>query len=237
MVLKAVLLDLSGIIINDRLIHRELIDELLLAENLQPQGKKVNQLSIERDSRSHLQKLWQSQGRFLSDESLDKLVIKKAKSYTQKLEQIVTLPIYPEVIQFIDRIRSDGYKLALVTNSVQSEVQTVLKRCEIDRYFDTIVTGAETSQTNLDPASHLVAIKRLNQLNPDLKLLPSECLAIEHTFARLKAVKSVGIQAVAIAHTYPFHMLQRRANWTIDSFADLELDRITKYFNPPTLIS
>ena len=237
MVLKAILLDLSGIIINDKLINQELIDELLLAENLQPQGKQINRGSVERDRRSILQKLWQAQGRFLSDENLDKLVIKKAKSYAEKLEQIITLPIYPEVIQFIDRLRNDGYKLALVTDSIQSEVALVLKQCELDRYFDAIVSGEEITQNKPDPAGYLMAIDRLNQLHPDLNLLPSECLSIEHTFAGLKAVKSLGIQAVAIAHSYPFHMLQRRANWTIDCFADLELDRITKFFDPLTPIS
>jgi beta-phosphoglucomutase-like phosphatase (HAD superfamily) len=55
-------------------------------------------------------------------------------------------------------------------------------------------------------------------------------MAIEDTFAGLQAVKSAGIQAVAIANTYPFHMLQRRANWTIDCFADLEFDRVTSFF-------
>jgi beta-phosphoglucomutase len=55
-------------------------------------------------------------------------------------------------------------------------------------------------------------------------------MAIEDTFAGLTALKRAGIQAVAIANTYPFHMLQRRANWTIDRFEDLEFDRVNAYF-------
>ncbi len=230
MVLKAVLFDFNGVIINDEQIHRELIDELLIAENLQPQGKEFWKVSVGRTDRACLSDLLKLRGRFITDEALDKLVAKKSIAYRQRLSQLVTLPIYPEVVQFIDKMYTSGYKLAVVTGAIRSEVELVLHQAELDRYFETIVTGDEISQSKPDPAGYLLAIKRLNQLHPDLNLLASECLAIEDTFPGIQAVKSAGIQVVAIAHTYPFHMLQRQANWTIDSFADLELDRIDRFF-------
>ncbi|CCH65117.1 Beta-phosphoglucomutase [Richelia intracellularis HM01] len=38
------------------------------------------------------------------------------------------------------------------------------------------------------------------------------------------------MQVVGIANTYPFHMLQRQANWTVDYFPDLEWERIQEFF-------
>jgi beta-phosphoglucomutase len=230
-VLKAVLFDFNGVIINDEPIHRELIDELLLAENLQPQGKEFWQVSLGRSDRACLRDLLKMRGRFISDEGLEKLIAKKAIAYRQRLDNLVTLPVYSEVVQFIEKLYTSGYKLAVVTGAIRSEVELVLKQSEIDRYFGTIVSGDEIKQSKPDPEGYLLAIERLNQIHPDLNLLPSECLAIEDTFPGIQAVKSAGIQAVAIAHTYPFHMLQRQANWTIDSFADLELDRVNQFFD------
>jgi beta-phosphoglucomutase len=169
-------------------------------------------------------------GRFVTDEYLDKLIAKKAIAYRQRLEQLETLPIYPEVVEFIQQMYDSGYKLAVVTGAIRSEVELVLEQAGIDRYFETIVSGDEIKQSKPDPAGYLLAVDRLSKLYPELGLLPAECMAVEDTFAGLQAVKSAGIQAVAIANTYPFHMLQRRANWTIDCFADLEFDRINKYF-------
>jgi beta-phosphoglucomutase len=229
-VLKAVLFDFNGVIVKDESIHREVIDELLLAENLPPQGKEFWQISVGRSDRACLQELLKLRGRFVTDEYLDKLLSKKAIAYRQKLEQLETLPIYPEVVQFIEQMFNSQYKLAIVTGAIRSEVELVLQQARIGMYFDTIVAGDEISQSKPDPAGYLLAIDRLNKLYPDLHLLPSECLAIEDTFAGIQAVKSAGIQAVAIANTYPFHMLQRRANWTIDTYADLELDRVNKFF-------
>jgi beta-phosphoglucomutase len=229
-VLKAVLFDFNGVIIKDESIHRELIDELLLAENLRPQGREFWQISVGRSDRACLQDLLKIRGRFVTDEYLDKLIAKKAIAYRQRLEQLVTLPVYPEVVQFIQQMYERGCKLAIVTGAIRSEVELVLQRGEIARYFETIVAGDEISHSKPDPEGYLKSIDILNQLDPNLNLLPSECLAIEDTFAGIQAVKSAGVQVVAIAHTYPFHMLQRQANWTIDRFADLELDRVNKYF-------
>jgi beta-phosphoglucomutase len=229
-VLKAVFFDFNGVIIKDEAIHRELIDELLLSENLPPQGKEFWKISIGRSDRACLQELLKLRGRFVTDEYLDKLIAKKAIAYRQKIEQLETLPIYPDVVQFIEQMYNSEYKLAVVTGAIRSEVELVLQQVRIGLYFDTIVSGDDIAQSKPDPEGYLLAIEKLNKLYPDLNLLPSECLAIEDTFAGIQAVKSAGIQVVAIAHTYPFHMLQRRANWTVDRFEDLELDRVRKFF-------
>lgn len=230
MVLKAILFDFNGVIINDESIHRESLDELLLSENLSPQGKEFWQISVGWSDRACLHEIFKLRGRFITEEYLEKLVAKKANIYRHRLQQLVNLPIYPEVISFIDRLCNSGYKLAVVTGSVRSEAELVLKQAEIDRYFETVITGDDISESKPDPEGYLLAIERLNNLHPDLNLLPTECLAIEDTFAGIQSAKSAGIQVVAIAHTYPFHLLQRQANWTIDTFADLELERVSTFF-------
>ena len=60
----------------------------------------------------------------------------------------------------------------------------------------------------------------------ELNLQPSECLAIEDTPAGIQAAKRAGIPVVGVANTYPFHMMQRQANWAVDYLSDLELDRV-----------
>ncbi len=231
MVLKAVLFDFNGVIINDESIHRELIDELLLSENLKPQGKEYLRASIGRIDRIYISELLKLRGRFMDDKDLNKLVTKKSIDYTHRLEKLETLPIYPGVVEFIAGLHTTGYKLGLVTSTIRSEVEFILKHMEIDRYFETIVTGDEITHGKPESDGYLLAIDRLNKLDPNLSLSVSECLAIEHTFTGIQTAKHAGIQVVAIAHTYPFHMLQRQANWTIDYFPDLELDRVTASFN------
>jgi beta-phosphoglucomutase len=230
-VLKAILFDFNGVIINDESIHGELIDDLLLSDNLSPLGKDFWQVSIGRSDRSCIPKLWQLRGRSIDTNTLDKLIAKKSIAYRQRLEQLATLPIYPELVEFVESLHTSGYKLAVVTGAMRSEVDLVLSRSGITDYFETIVAADDIINSKPDPEGYLLAVDRLNKLDPNLNLLPSECLAIEDTFPGIQAVKSAGMQVCAIAHTYPFHMLQRLANWTVDRFSDLELDRVTKSFN------
>jgi beta-phosphoglucomutase len=230
-VLKAILFDFNGVIINDESIHGELIDDLLLSDNLSPLGKDFWQVSIGRSDRSCIPELWQLRGRSIDAKTLDKLIAKKSIAYRQRLEELDILPIYPELVEFVDSLHTSGYKLAVVTGAMRSEVDLVLSRSGITRYFETIVAADDIINSKPDPEGYLLAVDRLNKLDPNLNLLPSECLAIEDTFPGIQAVKSAGMQVCAIAHTYPFHMLQRLANWTVDRFSDLELDRVTKSFN------
>jgi beta-phosphoglucomutase len=219
MSLKAVLFDFNGVIINDEAIHRQSIDELLLAENLQPQGKDFFQISVGRTDRSCLQELLALRGRSVTTEYLDRLLERKAIVYREKLNNLADLPIYPDVVAFLDRLQEMGYKLGLVTGAIRSEVEFVLDRAKLKDYFRAIVAGDEIASSKPAPDGYLQAINLL-------ELSPQECLAIEDTFPGITAGKSAGMQVVAIANTYPLHMLQRQANWSIDSFADLEIDRV-----------
>jgi beta-phosphoglucomutase-like phosphatase (HAD superfamily) len=53
-------------------------------------------------------------------------------------------------------------------------------------------------------------------------------LAIENNPVGITAAKGAKIQVVGISNLYPLHMLQRQANWTVDDFLDIELDRVDR---------
>ena len=188
MALKAVLFDFNGVIINDESIHRELIDELLLSENLKPQSKECLKASMGQIDRTYICELLMLRGRLVDNQDLDRLIAKKSIAYSQRLEKLETLPIYPGVVEFINGLQASGYKLGLVTSSIRSEVEPILHRAEIDRYFETIITGDEFTTSKSDNAGYLLAIDRLNKLDPNLNLSVAECLAIEHTFTDRKSV-------------------------------------------------
>ncbi|MGL5074309.1 MAG: HAD family hydrolase, partial [Waterburya sp.] len=87
--------------------------------------------------------------------------------------------------------------------------------------FDVIVAGDDLETSKPEPDPYLLAVKNLN-------LQPSECLAIEDNPVGIEAAKRAKIQVVGISYIYPLHMLQRQANWTVDDFLDIELDRVDK---------
>ena len=231
MTLKAVLFDFNGVIINDEPLHEKLLEQLLIEENLRPKPGEFRQLSLGRSDRVAIAELFNSRGRVLTTPQLDVLVARKARAYHQQLAQFEKLPIYPGLADFIFNLRATQCKLAVVSGAVRSEIEFVLTQCQLRSYFSVIVAGDDITTSKPQPDGYLLAVDQLNQTFPDLHLQPAECLAIEDTFAGIQAAKAAGIPVIGVANTYPFHMLQRRANWTVDFLSDLELDRIQQVYS------
>ncbi len=231
MTLKAVLFDFNGVIIDDESIHLQLIDEILIQENLQPQRRDERQASLGRSDRACFQDLLTRRGRVMSEQYLTQLLTKKAQLYAQEIEKLEKLPLYPGLDDLIFQVRSRNLNLALVSGAIRQEIELVLERAKLTEYFPVIVAGDDITTSKPEPDGYLLAVERLNQAYPTLNLQPSECLAIEDTPAGIQAAKRAGMQVVGIANTYPFHMLQRLANWTVDYLTDLELERIQELYS------
>ena len=228
MSLKAVFLNFNGVIINDEEIHQELIGEILLGENLRADDAEYKQYCQGKSDRTCLRDILANRGRIVSEDYLTKLIETKAKAYQQKLEQLESLPLYPHLPEFLDKLQAQGYKIGLVTGTLHSEAELILQQAGIAEYFSVIVGGDDVTVSKPRPDSYLLAIEKLNQQYPGLDLQPQECLAIEDNYVGIEAAKNAGIQVVGIANTYPLHMLQRQANWTVDSLLEIELDRVDK---------
>ncbi len=224
--LKAILFDFNGVIINDEAIHQELINNILLAENLRPDPSEYQQFCLGRSDYTCLKDILSRRGRLVSDDYLEKLINQKTQLYRQHLETLDNLPIYQGLENFLAQIKERGLQIGLVTGSLVSEVEFVLEKAGIADYFQVIVGGDEVKLSKPQPDGYLLAVERFNQLDFNLQLQPSDCLVIEDTPAGIEAGKQAGMQVVGIANTYPFHFMQRLSNWAIDYLEELELERV-----------
>jgi len=230
MSLKAVLFNFNGVIIKDGLIHIQLIDEILIQENLQPQRVKEREDFLGIGSRAYLQNLLKNRGRVVTEAYMAQLLTRKAQAYVLELEKLEKLPLYSGIEDVIFQIRSRHLKMALVSDALSLEIEMVLTSAKLAEYFPVIVSGDDISSDKPNPEGYLLAVERLNQIYPELNLEPDECLVIENTPAGIQAAKRAQMQVVGVANTYPFQMLHRQANWTIDYLIDLDLQRVQEVF-------
>ena len=229
--LKAVLFDFNGVIINDELIQQQLINQMLVEENLRPQPGEFRKFCLGLSGRICLRDLLADRGRVVSESYLTQLVNRKAEAYQHELEKLEKLPIYPGLKDLIFQLRSRNLKLAVVSGATAREVKLVLSHAGLSECFTVIVAEDDITTSKSEPDGYLLAVERLNQLYPDFNLQASECLAVEDTFVGIEAAKQAGMPVVGVAHTYPFHMLQRQASWTVDYLNDLEIDRVQQIYS------
>ncbi|AFZ46159.1 HAD-superfamily hydrolase, subfamily IA, variant 3 [Cyanobacterium stanieri PCC 7202] len=226
--LKALLFDFSGVIINDENIHRQLVNDLLINENLRPSGDDYYDLCFGRCDRFCLKDILEKKGRVVTDDYIDRLALKKAQDYRLIMEGMEQIPLYETVIGFIRQMPEKCLHLALVTGASLGEVEFILDKAKIKEYFDVIVTGEDVKARQPHPDGYLLAMDKLNQKYPDLDLQPNNCLVIEDTPAGIEGAKNAQMQVVGITHTYPFHMLHRKADWCVDYLAELDLDLVNE---------
>lgn len=235
--IKAVIFDFNGVIIRDDSIHQQLIEEILLEENIVLKRGEYKKICLGRNDRNSLRDLLASRGRVVDDNYLTKLQQKKAEAYIKQIESLEKLPLSQGVNDLLFKICSRDFKLAIVSGAIRREIDLVLKRSELEKYFKIIIAADDTNICKPEPAGYLLALEHLRQEYPELDLQASECLVIEDTFLGIKAGKAAGMKVVGVANTYPFHMLQRQSNWTVDYLNELELERIEKLYSPTTLES
>jgi beta-phosphoglucomutase len=230
MSLKAVLFDFNGVIINDEPLHEKLIEQLLIEENLRIKPGEYRELCLGRSDRACLSDLLTRRGRVVSEDYITTLIARKSRAYQQELAALETLPTYPGLSELITQLQAAQLLLGVVSGAVRSEIEYVLHQLELADCFTVIVAGNEITSSKPEPDGYLLAVDRLNQQDPGLQLQPNECLAIEDTFAGIEAAQQAGMPVVGVANTYPFHMMQRCANWAVDYLSDLELDRVQAIF-------
>jgi HAD superfamily hydrolase (TIGR01509 family) len=219
--LKAVFLDFSGVVIDDQEINQALVADIMLSENLRPNVEEYAQYCRGRSDRAGLKDILANRGRILPDAYLNRLVTTKTKAYRQRITELLELPLSPHLSEFLTQLKTENLAIGLVTGTPRSEVEYILQRAELAAFFDVIVAGDDLEASKPEPDPYLLAVQNLN-------LQVSECLAIEDNPVGIEAAKRAKIQVVGISYIYPLHMLQRQANWTVDDFLEIELDRVNK---------
>jgi HAD superfamily hydrolase (TIGR01509 family) len=159
-----------------------------------------------------------------SPDDVQKLVCEKRDAY---LANNAT-QINDGVIEVLEYLKENRYRLALVTGSIRSQVEPVLGP-EICGWFDCIVTAEDVERGKPDPEPYLRAIQKLH-------VAPSEALVVENAPLGIRAGKSAGCGVVAITSTLsPYHL--READAIVHDFMELRrrLPSIMSKYDGPAL--
>jgi HAD superfamily hydrolase (TIGR01509 family) len=96
---------------------------------------------------------------------------------------------------FIDNLRKQGVKTAVVTSSNQQKMESVYRQHpEFKKLFDAILTSEDFDYSKPHPDCYLKAAARFGAH-------PEECVVFEDSFNGLKAGRAAGMRVVGLATT------------------------------------
>ncbi len=108
-----------------------------------------------------------------------------AKFYAEQI------PIYPNTRETLEQCRALNLKMAVATSSVGRLIRPFLKRHDIEKYFDFIVTGEQVENGKPHPDIYLKAAA-------GVQTDPAHCLVIEDALAGLESGRAAGARTVAL---------------------------------------
>lgn len=91
----------------------------------------------------------------------------------------------------LDTLKDSGSRMALVTASQYEVTYPILKHCNLDQYFEKIITEREVTNTKPNPEPYLLA-------KDFFKAQTNECLIFEDSPTGIKAAENSGIDHIVV---------------------------------------
>ncbi len=99
------------------------------------------------------------------------------------------------LVDLLGRLRQAGIRCAVGSSGCRANIEFVLEKCAIGKFFDATISGDQVTRCKPDPEIYLTAAKALG-------VEPSECVVFEDAEAGIESARRAGIGwIVAIATT------------------------------------
>jgi len=224
--LKAVLFDFNGVIVNDEPLHLELFRRVLGEEGIAISEEEYLARYLGYDNYKCFRAALTDAGRERQagdNVYVVELIARKTAYYLEAINERFLL--FPGAIE-LARTLAAKYPMAIVSGAEREEIETVLRRGEIRECFRTIITSADISTGKPDPEGYLKALATLNSLERgEPPILPWECLVIEDSVAGVQAAKNAGMRCLAVTNSYSAEELSL-ADWIVPSLAGCNVEAL-----------
>ena len=222
--LKAVVFDFDGIIVDSEPLHYRAFQKVL-----EPMGAGFSWADyVEKymgfDDRDAFREAFRAAALPLPERRLTELIARKALLFHEVASEGVSS--YPGVIQLIRSI-SGSIPLAVCSGALRSDILPVLEMLSIQDSFDCIVTADDVAASKPDPASYLLSISQLQALFPKNAITPSDSVAIEDTPAGISSAKGAGLKVLSVTNSYPPTDLAS-ADMVVESLAGVTRETLSR---------
>jgi beta-phosphoglucomutase len=224
--LKAIIFDFNGVIIDDEPLHfaamRETVADLGIRLTREDYWNKY----LPFDDTECLEAICRDHSFQLDESTRREALARKGRNYQQLL--MGGFPLFPGAAQFV-QAAAGRYPVALASGARRTEIESALESTGLKRYFTVIVAAEDFDLGKPNPESFLLALKWLNAAMNTSPILPGECLVIEDSVGGVRGARAAGMACMAVTSSYPREAL-RAANRVVSTLEDIPLDSLNALF-------
>ena len=212
--LKAVIFDMDGVLIDSEPVHMEAFKMLM------------DTLKIEFDKEYYLQfvgsttdYMWAKVIKDFNLSLTDDELMKMSDEFVRKINGNSGYPIMKGAKELINNIWESGIKLAVASSSGIYRIEETVKKLGVYEKFDVLVSGKTVKNPKPAPDTFLKAAELLS-------VSPDECIVIEDSLNGMKAAKNANMVCVMYENLSMGRVDASYADYIIQGFEELD----AKYF-------
>lgn len=213
--LKGLLFDMDGVLVNNLEIHRQAFAEFFRFYGVERTFDELNRVFGRGND--------DIMGELMPRDVVERVGIRELGYQKEAIYRRIYAPIIepqPGLINFLADAEREGLRSAVGSSGYRVNVDFVLDKCNIARHFSAIVAGDEVTNCKPHPEIYLTAAAKLG-------LKPSECVVFEDAEAGIEAAHRAGIKVIALATTFDREFLaQTDADFIVDDFRDVTIEML-----------
>ena len=215
--LKGLLFDMDGVLVNNLEVHREAFAEFFRRYGVERSFDELSRVfGMGNDD---------IMGELMPREIVERVGIRELGYEKEAIYREIYAPTItpqPGLLTLLDEAERHNLKCAVGSSGYRANVDFVLDRCNIERYFTAAVAGDEVTRCKPDPEIYLTAAAKLG-------LQPSECIVFEDAEAGIEAAKRANMKVVALATTFDRAFLSTTAaDAIVDDFRDVTVEMLRR---------
>ena len=206
--IKAILFDFNGVIIDDEPLQLKAAQAALGAEDI-TLTEEDYYASLGMDDVTFFRAAFARAGR---EGEADALLERVMGEWTKMHRELIgdELPLFPGVVTFVKAL-ARRYPLAVVSMARRESIAYVLERAGLEKCFAVVVSAEDVSACKPDPACVNRALEKLNEARRSggggggagegAPLAPADCLVIEDAPPGIQAARAAGMRTLGVTNT------------------------------------
>lgn len=210
--LKGILFDMDGVLVNNLEVHRAAFAEFFRRYGVERSFDELSRVFGKGND--------DIMGELMPRDVVERVGIRELGYEKEAIYRELYAPIItpqPGLLEFLAECEREGLRCAVGSSGYRANVDFVLDKCHIERYFQAAVAGDEVTRCKPDPEIYLTAAAKLG-------LKAEECIVFEDAEAGIEAAKRAGMKVVALATTFSRKFLATTdADLIINDFRDIDV--------------
>lgn len=229
-VIKAVLFDFNGVLVDDERVHCDTLLRVLAEVGIKLSPQEYFRDFVGLDDRTCFASALDRVGRAASGIAVMRLVARKAAYYRERIQN-EGYRFFPGALSLIGELHGANTMLGVVSGALREEVEAGLAESGMRSAFKVLITAEDVTEGKPAAQGYRLALRELNSQTPLPPTLihPHQALAIEDTPEGIAAAHDAGLLTLGVGHTYRAAELDD-ADVVVDNLASLDRYRFQSLF-------